>query len=200
VDPTDEEFSGSPFTKIKATGVPTGLSVTAGITGNLAILLPAGAAQTGSYQEWRTERRGENPHPLEGTLQGRRFMPGFHRKVGFAGGGALARPSKISVYLTQDLSSGALPDGTDLATAKFQVMRYNPNTLRWEPLFGQTHNPNKSILKATLVSTGELAVAVLSNRGLSSTSSSGSDCGSLGVEVLLPFAVLLVRRRRACRR
>jgi hypothetical protein len=197
VDPTEEEFSGSPFTRLRVSGVPPGVSTLAGITGSISFLLPAGSASSGTYDEWRTERRSENPHPVEATLQGRRFMPNFHRRVGFAGGSTLAKPSRISVYLTQDLSSGFLPDGTNLATAKFQVMRFNPATGRWEPLFGQISDPARGILRASTAATGELAVAVITARP-AAASGSDSGCGFLGVEVVLPLAVLFLRRRRAC--
>jgi PKD repeat protein len=199
VNPTEEEFSGSPFTRVRTSGVLPGLTAVSGITGSISFLLPAGAASTGTYQNWRTERRGTNPHPVEGNLQARRFLPTTHRRVNFGTAttttASLSRPARVSVYLQQDLSGGFLPDGTDLSTAQFQVMRFSPARQRWEPLLGQTTDPTRALLRATLVATGDLAVAVISSRA--PVASSGVPCGTLGIEVLLPLALLALKRRRA---
>ncbi|HEX7901277.1 MAG TPA: PKD domain-containing protein [Planctomycetota bacterium] len=189
------ENSGSPFTKLKVQGVNPNASANVGISRDTTLALQTGS--TFGYDQMRVERRSENPHPVESTLQGLRFVPGHFRKKSFASGQKLKKPSKVTMYLNTG-GSDILADGTDLNTSTFQIMKFNEKDLRWEPLFNQTFNPSQKLIKAFSATTGDVAIAVVSNRAASSSSS--ASCGLLGVEILLAGLAAaglarLVRRR-----
>ena len=186
------ENSGSPFTKLKTLVVNPNALLNLGISRDTTVQLQAGT--TAGYDQMRLERRSENPHPVETTLQGLRFVPGHFRKKSLASGQKLKKPSKVTMYVNND--GDILADGTDLNTATFKIMKFNEKDQRWEPLYNQTFNPTQKLIKAFAASTGDVAIAVISNR--TSSSSSSSSCGLLGLEVLgaAAAAVLLARRIR----
>jgi len=141
----------------------------------------------------RLERRSENPHPVESALQGLRFVPGHFRRKSFASGQKLKKPSKLTMYLNTG-GSDILADGTDLNNATFRIMKFNEKDLRWEPLYNQTFNPTQKVIKAFAAATGDVAIAVVSNRSASSGSSGA--CGLLGVELFLAGAAAAALARR----
>jgi PKD repeat protein len=189
------ENSGSPFTKLKVQGVNPNAAANVGISRDTTLQLQAGS--TSGYDQMRLERRSENPHPVEGTLQGLRFVPGHFRKKSFASGQKLKKPSKLTMYLNTG-GSDILADGTDLNNATFKIMKFNEKDLRWEPLYNQTFNPGQKVLKAFAASTGDVAIAVVSNRSASSSSSPA--CGLLGLETLLAGLAAVAFGRRIRRR
>ena len=187
------ENSGSPFTKLKVQGVNPNAAANVGISRDTTLQLQAGS--TASYDQMRMERRSENPHPVESALQGLRFVPGHFRRKSFASGQKLKKPSKLTMYLNTG-GSDILADGTDLTKAAFMIMKFNEKDLRWEPLYNQTFNPSQKLLKAFAATTGDVAIAVVSNRTASSSSS--ASCGLLGLELVLAgvAAAALARRLR----
>lgn len=196
VSPDLLENSGSPFTKLKTQGVNPNAAAHVGISRDTTLQLQAGA--TTGYDQMRIERRSENPHPVETTLQGLRFVPGHFRRKTFASGQKPKKPSKVSMYLNTG-GSDILPDGTDLNASTFRIMRFNEAKRRWEPLYGQAFNPSQKLIKAFTASTGDVAIAVISSRTASSSSSS-SGCGLLGLEAFAAALAAAALGRRLRRR
>lgn len=190
------ENSGSPFTKLKVQGVNPNAAAFLGVSRDTTVQLQTGS--TSGYDQMRLERRSENPHPVEATLQGLRFVPGHFRSQTFKSGQKLQKPSKITMYVNTD-DADLLADGTDLNDSSFQIMRFNEKDLRWEPLYNQTFNVSQKLVKAFAATTGDVGIAVVSRRG--SSSSSPSKCGLMGLELLLAgaAAVALARRVRGRR-
>lgn len=186
--PYFEESSGSPFTQLKIVGVIPGSPAFGAITRDMVVKLLAGS--TASYESMRLERRGENPHPVEGRLQAFKFSK--FRKVSTAGNSPLLKLSKVTMYVKSD-AGPTLADGTDLSTATFKIYRFEPARSRWEPLINQVSNPNKALVQASMAATGDLGVLVIGGRA---DSRSSSGCGSTGLGAAALASLLLARRRR----
>lgn len=188
------ENSGSPFTKLKTQVVNPNALANLGISRDTTVQLQAGT--TSGYDQMRLERRSENPHPVETNLQGLRFVPGHFRKKSLASGQKLQKPSKVTMYVNNE--GDLLADGTDLNAATFKIMKFNEKNRRWEPLYNQTFNPTQKLIKAFAASTGDVGIAVVSNR--TSSSSSSSSCGLAGLEILCAGAAAAILARRIRRR
>lgn len=144
----------------------------------------------------RMERPFANPHPLEARLQGLQFVPGSFRRLSLGGGAALLQPTKISLY---DTNPNGVLDGLKVDKAKLKIFQFDDVQKQWVPLFSQVSQPKEDLVRATLVSMGDVGLVVDPlSRAPSDSSSDG--CAALGPEFLAFPAVLAflrIRRRRA---
>jgi PKD repeat protein len=198
--PSDQEFHGSPYTQLKIDWVNPQATAQVVITRDMEQSLLAGSVL--SYDQLRIQHQADNPHALEGRLQGMRFIPGHFRGTTFVAGSTLQKPSRVSMYLNGDLSS-ILADGTDVSRSTVALFRFEPSRARWEPLLGSIKITSKTLLQATMIQPGDVAVVVMSTRPIdnspvASSGSSSSPCGMVGLEGLpLGLLLFLWRRRKA---
>jgi hypothetical protein len=191
--PFVEEFSGSPWTRLLTVGTIPGATTNGTITRDMTLKLLAGTIP--SYDQMRLERRGDNPRPVEGRLQGLKFFPGKFRRTSLAANQALGKPSKVTMYLAPQ-PGNRLADGTDLTQATFKIYRFEPSRSRWEPLLPVTSS--RSIVRAAAAATGELGVVV--ELGRTDTGGSDPGCGSTGMGAAALAMALFLRWRRRGRR
>jgi len=143
-----------------------------------------------SYDRMRLERRSDNPHPAEATLQGLHFVPGQFRRTGFENGSGLGRPARVRMYF-QHASLANLADRTKPGKVTVKLYRWEPSKYRWEPLADQLSHPAAGLAQASKTATGDLGMVAFPRRQKSSAS-----CGLLGIEAAAVLAGLLLFRRR----
>jgi PKD repeat protein len=195
--PYDQEFHGSPYTQLKIHWVSPTDTTQVAISRDLEQSLLAGSVL--SYDQLRIQHQADNPHALEGRLQGLRFIPGHFKGTTFVAGSTLQKPSRITMYLNGDLSS-ILADGTDVSKSSVAIFRFEPSRSRWEPLLGSLKITSKTLIQAKMIKPGDVGVVVISTRpaddsAVASSGSSSSPCGLVGLEGL-PLGLLFFWRRR----
>ena len=158
------------------------------IARDTAVEFPAHALP--DYGAIRMERPFSNPHPLEARLQGLSFVPGSFRRLSLGGGAGLQQSVKLSLY---DLNPGGVLDGLGVDLKRLRLYQFDDLREQWVPMPGQVVQPAEDLLKATMVSMGDVGLVMEpAPRAPSDASSDG--CGLLGPELLI-LALLAARLR-----
>jgi hypothetical protein len=188
VAPDEEESLGAVL--VRTHTIDPNVATRSEIAGDTAIEFPPHAFGM-EYTTIRMERPFSNPHPFEARLQGLQFVPGSFRRLALDGGSGLQQPSKIALY---DINPDGVLDNLGVDKAKLKIYQFDDTKKQWVPLFGQVVQPGEDLARATLMSMGDVGLAMEPGPRAPSDRSS-RNCGLLGPELLI-LALTFRKRRR----
>jgi PKD repeat protein len=181
-----------PYTESINIGVPPGEGAEAETAEDFRAEIPS--LDLPVYRTWRVERRGTNPHPVEGTMQLRTFDPDSFRTFTIDGIGFPRILGRLTRYVGGE-GLDRLLNGRPMSDFVFTAYQFDDETRVWTRIADALYHPEDQVLQAAVYPSGDFAIHVEVRR--TPNGESGGDCGLLGAEILLLLPWLLRRRRRA---